>query len=62
MAERQIENQGPSELYQLESQVKDIKIEFDNILMAPRSEKEIKHESTTTDEEFIQDELAGKFK
>lgn len=60
MAERQVEKQEPEELNQLENQVKDIQGELERILMAPRSEKEVKKVVTTNDDDFAEDELAGE--
>lgn len=60
MAERQAENQNPEELNQLENQVKEIQLEIDQILMAPRQEQEVKKAATTNEEEVGEDDLAGK--
>lgn len=59
MAERQVEKQEPEELNQLENQVKDIQGELERILMAPRSEKEVKRVATANDNDFAEDELEG---
>lgn len=62
MAERQAENQNPEDLNQLENQVKDIQLEIDQILMAPRQEQEVKKAATTNEEEGGENDLAGKYR
>lgn len=63
MAERQVENQEPQELNQLENQLQDIQGKFDHLLMAPRQEKEVKKAVNNGSNEGVDDndELEGEF-
>lgn len=62
MAKRQMENQEPAELNQLENQLNDIQGEINRLLMAPRQEKDVKKlvNNSANDDDFVDDELEGE--